>query len=108
MFENKKKNNFSTVYKCVDDNSNVCCIKRIKLINTSNAATNAHFEMIQQEIYLLQNLMHPRIIGLHDYFYSKDCKYIHIVMEHANHGPLSKLITDKYDGKSYFDEFVSA
>lgn len=64
--------------------------------------------MIQHEIYLLQNLMHPRIISLHDYFYSKDCKYIHIVMEHAIHGPLSKLITDRHIENSYFDETVSA
>lgn len=64
--------------------------------------------MIQHEIYLLQNLMHPRIISLHDYFYSKDCKYIHIVMEHAVHGPLSKLITDRHIENSYFDETVSA
>lgn len=99
---------FRTVYKCIDDNNNVRCIKRIKLINTSNVATNAHFELIQHEIYLLQNLMHPRIISLHDYFYSKDCKYIHIVMEHAIHGPLSKLITDRHIENSYFDETVSA
>lgn len=69
-------------------------------------AADVHFEMIQQEIYLLKNLVHPRIISLYAYFYSNDGKYIHIVMEYAEHGSLSKLIADKTLKNQRFNENV--
>lgn len=69
-------------------------------------AADVHFEMIQQEIYLLKNLVHPRIISLYAYFYSNDGKYIHIVMEYAEHGSLSKLIGDKILKNQRFNENV--
>lgn len=100
---------FSTVYKCIDDNNNVRCIKKIQLVDSSDVATNAHFEMILQEIYLLQNLTHPRIIKLYEYFYTEhEDKSIHIVMEHAEFGPLSRLIAERNAQRKFFDENVSA
>lgn len=94
------------MYKCTDDNNNVRCIKHIQLKDTSNVAvTGTHFEMIQQEIYLLQNLAHPRIIGLYEYFCTdNECKNIYIVMEYASHGSLSTLINNQLN---FFDENVS-
>ncbi|XP_055324406.1 uncharacterized protein LOC129578992 [Sitodiplosis mosellana] len=93
---------FGTVYKCMDDNNNVRCIKKIQLVDASDVVTNAHFEMIQQEIYLLQNLAHPRIIGLYEYFCSNtDNKCIYIVMEYASNGSLSKMINDQ---QTFLDE----
>lgn len=82
------------------------CVKKIQLAVTSDVATNTqHFEMIQQEIYLLQNLAHPRIIGLYEYFCSDaDDKCIYIVMEYASNGSLSKMINDQ---RNYFGENVS-
>lgn len=96
------------MYKCIDDNNNVHCIKKIKLINTSSDTTNVHFELIQQEIYLLQNLTHPRIIKFHGYFYTQDIdKYINIVMEYASFGPLSKLIAERFSQRLFLEENVS-
>lgn len=96
-----------TVYKCIDANHNVeCCIKRIKLIETTTAAASTHFDMIQQEIYLLQNLMHPRIIHLYDYFYSNDNAYVYIVMELAAFGSLSTAIAYRRTQMSFFHEIV--
>lgn len=69
-------------------------------------AATVHLELIQQEIYLLQNLSHPRIISLYNYFFSNDGKYIHIVMEYARNGPLSKLIATKLSNDEAFEENV--
>lgn len=89
----------------MDSNNNVRCIKKIQLVNASNAVTNTHFEMIQQEIYLLQNLAHPRIIGLYEYFCTdNDHTCIYIVMEFASRGSLSRLINNQ---QTFFDEHVS-
>lgn len=98
-----------TVYRCIDANNNniECCIKRIKLIQTTNVLASKHFDMIQQEIYLLQNLIHPRIIHLYDYFYSNDNAFVHIVMELAAFGPLSKMIADRRSRMEFFQELVS-
>lgn len=91
------------MYKCIDDNNNVRCIKKIQLIDTSNVAT--HIEMIKQEIYLLQNLAHPRIIGLYEYFCSdNNNECIYIVMEYASRGSLSKMLNEQ---QTFFDESVS-
>lgn len=95
------------MYKCIDGNNNVCCIKRIQLNKASGVAADMHLEMIQQEIYLLQNLMHPRVISFYGYFYTSDNKYIHIVMEYATHGALSKLIAERLTEKKPLDESVS-
>lgn len=94
------------MYKCLDRNNNERCIKSIKLIDTVKSVAEAHFEMIQHEIFLLQNLIHPRIITLYSYFYSNDGKYINIVMEYAKYGSLSTLIAGKADKKQQFDEKV--
>lgn len=99
-----------TVYKCIDANNNIeCCVKRIKLIETTNmAVANTHFDMIQQEIYLLQHLIHPRIIHLYDYFYSNDNAFVFIVMELAAFGPLSKMIAHRRTQLDFFQEVVSS
>lgn len=70
-------------------------------------AADAHLELIQQEIYLLENLAHPRIISLHSYFYSNDGKYIHLVMEYARNGSLCKLIAAQAADNKRFTEKVS-
>lgn len=70
-------------------------------------AADAHMELIQQEIYLLENLAHPRIINLHTYFYSNDGKYIHLVMEYARNGSLSKMIATQAATNKHFSEKVS-
>lgn len=100
------KTNFRTVYKCVDGNNNVRCIKQIKLVNTSNALAATHFEMIQQEIYLLQHLAHPRIISLMEYFCLSNNDDICIVMEYASYGPLSKMIAERNVQKDFLPEYV--
>lgn len=69
-------------------------------------AETVHLELIQQEIYLLQHLNHPRIIQLFNYYFSNDGKYIHIVMEYARNGPLSKLIAAKLADNQWFKEKV--
>lgn len=97
---------FSTVYKCLDKYANVRCVKRIKLIQTTDIAGDAHFELIQQEIYLLQNLIHPRIIRFYSSFLSNDCDYIHIIMEYAPHGSLAQLIAKQLEADQFLDENV--
>lgn len=92
------------MYKCSDKNDNILCIKRIKLIESKE---NIHFELIRQEIYLLQNLIHPRIIRLYSYFYSNDGDYIHIIMEYASHGSLAKLIASQLKKDEFLHESVS-
>lgn len=69
---------------------------------------NKHFDMIQQEIYLLQNLIHPRIVHLYDYFYSNDNAFVYIVMELAAFGPLSKMIAHRRTQMDFFQEAVSS
>lgn len=88
----------------MDKNENVVCIKRIKLIKSKE---NIHFELIRQEIYLLQNLIHPRIIRLYSYFYSNDGDYINIIMEYASHGSLTKLIASQLKKDAFLHESVS-
>lgn len=84
------------------------CIKRIKLNNGSEAMANTHIKMIQREIYLLQNLAHPRIISLLGYFCSETgYDYIYIVMEYASLGSLSKIIAEQNAKHQFFDEQVS-
>lgn len=95
------------VYKCRDKNNDECCVKRIELILAPNSMPNkTHLHSIQQEIYLLQNLDHPRIISLYSFFYSDDKKFIHIVMEYATLGPLSKLLAQKVAENGIFNETV--
>lgn len=98
---------FRTVYKCFDENNSIRCVKRIKLIKTTDNAATAHFTQIQQEIYLLQNLIHPRIIKLYSYFYSNDCDYIFIIMEYASYGSLAKLIAQQIKEDRFLNEKVS-
>lgn len=69
-------------------------------------AETVHLELIQQEIYLLQHLNHPRVIQLFNYYFSNDGKYIHIVMEYARNGPLSKAIATKLADSQRFKEKV--
>lgn len=73
----------------------------------TNDLASKHFDLIQQEIYLLQNLIHPRIIHLYDYFYSNDNAFVYIVMELAAFGPLSKMITHRRARLEFFHEMVS-
>lgn len=63
--------------------------------------------MIQQEIYLLHNLAHPRIISLLDYFCINDNNDICIVMEFASNGSLSKMIADRSNQMEFLPEHVS-
>lgn len=84
-----------------------CCIKQIKLVETTTAVANTHSDMIQQEIYLLQNLTHPRIIHLYDYFYSNDNAFVYIVMELAAFGSLSNEIAYRRTQMQFYDEVVS-
>lgn len=65
----------------------------------------AWLEQVQQEIYLLQNLKHPRIIKFLQQFYTTN--HVCIVMEHADGGPLSKFLQQKQMEKSYIDQYVS-
>lgn len=81
-------------------------MKRIKLIKTSDVTANVHFKLIQQEIYLLQHLIHPRIIRLFDYYYSNDGNYIHIIMEYATRGSLAKFIANKINDNQFLNERV--
>lgn len=98
-----------TVHKCISANNNVeCCVKRIKIQTINEAVANTHFDMIQQEIYLLQHLIHPRIIQLYDYFYSNDNAFVYIVMELAAFGPLSKMIAHRRTQMEFFQEVVSS
>lgn len=63
--------------------------------------------MIQQEIYLLQHLAHPRIISLYEYFCSKDNSVVYIVMEYASFGSLSKMIAHRHTKMDFLPEHVS-
>lgn len=97
----------STVFKCIDANNNIRCIKEIKLVNTSKEIAVAHLQMIQREIYLLQNLQHPRIISLYGYFCTDDSRIIYIVMEYASFGSLSNMIARRHAQMDFLPEFVS-
>lgn len=83
-----------------------CCIKKIKLVKSSTVLANRHIEMIQQEIFLLHNLIHPRIISLLGYFWSNDNREIFIVMEYASFGSLSMMIGHRRAQMSFFEESV--
>lgn len=95
-----------TVFKCIDANNNVRCIKQIKLINVSSVIAIAHLEMIQREIYLLQHLAHPRIIRLYEYFCSNENNAVYIVMEYAAIGSLSKMIAHRHTQMDFLPEHV--
>ncbi|XP_031620172.1 serine/threonine-protein kinase nekl-2-like [Contarinia nasturtii] len=105
VVENIGTGTFGTVYKCMDQNNDMRCIKQIKLNNASDDAASKHLGMIQREIYLLQNLAHPRIISMYGYFCSEtDDEYVYIVMEYAAFGSLSKIIAENCAQHLFFDE----
>lgn len=70
-----------------------------------NHSHNAWRDQVQQEIYLLQNLKHPRVIKFLQHFYTTNHAYI--VMEYASNGPLSKYLQEKRERKSFLNENVS-
>lgn len=91
------------MFRCADKDGSVCCIKTVKInATTKNYGANDH---VENEIYLLRNLKHPRIIKFLDAFYADNC--VHIVMEYAANGPLSKFLSQKLRQKQYMDESVS-
>lgn len=92
----------STVYKCTDKDGSICCVKKMKV---NQSLQVAWYEQVQQEIYLLQNLNHPRIIKFHQQFCTTN--HVCIVMEHADGGPLSKFLVERREQSSYIDQYVS-
>lgn len=92
----------STVFKCTDKNGSVCCIKKMKVNRSSHIELH---ELVQQEIYLLENLNHPRIIKFLQQFHTTN--HVCIVMEYAEGGPLSAFLQQKQAEKSRIDQYVS-
>lgn len=95
------------VYKCQDQNGNNCCIKKIQLNTSSEAIANTHYEQVKEEIYLLKNLKHPRIITMYSHFSIVGDNHMYIVMEYAEQGALAALLAGKRMTKSYLNEYVS-
>lgn len=96
------------MYKCRNSNGELWCIKRIELSENPMTAL-VQYRQIMQEIYLLKNLNHPRIIKMCEYFIGKEGDHlcVSIVMEYANKGPLSTLILNQKSTGLLFDEKVA-
>lgn len=65
-----------------------------------------HTEMIQKEIYLLENLNHPRIIRFLTNFTLRSDNNFYIVMEYACNGSLSKSLVDRRARVQFLSENV--
>lgn len=70
------------------------CVKRIPL-DSSSSVVRTHQKHILQEIYLLKNLKHPRIVKMLEYFTEsfEGKEYISIIMEYAENGSLASLLS---------------
>lgn len=93
----------SSALKCADENGSVCCIKKIKVDRTSQSGW---LEQVEHEVYLLQNLKHPRIIKFLDCFHTTN--HVHIVMELATEGPLSTYLAARRHKREHLDQYVSS
>lgn len=92
----------SLALKCVDKNGSACCIKKMKVNRSSQSEWR---EQVEQEIYLLQNLKHPRIIKFLDCFHTTN--HVNIVMELATEGPLSTYLAARRLKRAQLDQYVS-
>lgn len=96
----------STVFKCKGPNGEDCCVKKISLVKANEATTVQHTDMIKKEIYLLQNLNHPRIIRFLTHFTLPSDNNFYIVMEYASNGSLSKSLVARRARVQFLSENV--
>lgn len=95
-----------TVYLCNNRFDEKCVIKQISLPHESLESAKQFLKMVNQEIYLLKNLQHPRIIRLINSFLIENGNYICLQMEYAKYGTLKQLIARHKSNKRYFKQSV--
>lgn len=61
-------------------------------------------QLAHQEVFLLQELLHPLIVSYHDSFVIDGTNILVILMEYCEGGDLRKLITSKSESGSHFSE----
>lgn len=108
--ENVFSISFSHVYRCTDVQNRVCCLKKIALVRPNPRTAAYHRNMIANEIYILSNLNHPRIVRLFTSFQMAKDNHFCITMEYAVNGSLKQFLEQRHkerDRTRYFTQNVS-